>query len=468
MRSQNDSAVQQRVLAAMIVNSQVLGSIASIWGKDMFASPWANEVGKWCVEYYHKYKKAPKQTIVRLYESWAKEQADEARVKLVEKFINRLDDDFSRQDEETNVEFTVDEASQLFTRVRLRSTAEAVLGNLDRGKTESAKALLDQFSSIELGQGSVIDPMREESLMESVFATHDSNNVLVEYPDPLNSFLSPSFERDAFIAFMAPEKQGKSFTLLDLVWRAALGRRRALYIAAGDLSQAQCHRRLMIRAAHHPWEAGSVQYPVKMTRLKEPGDAYPMEVEYVTKEYSSNMTLSRARMAFKKAIKSRMKSQDPYLKMSVHMAGSLSVADIEALVEKEITTGWVPDVLVIDYADILAPPRPRMELREATNETWLRLRGLSQRLHGLVVTATQADAASYGQTVMRRKNFSDDKRKLAHVTGLIGIISTPEEKEMGIARWNWLVRRESGYSEHRCCYVASCLALSNPVVRSAL
>lgn len=464
----NDTAVQQRVLTAMIVNTQVLSSISSIWERKMFSSPWANEIGNWCVDYFQKYKKAPQKTIARLFDSWAKEQEDESHVKLVEKFLSRLDDNFRQQDKEINVEFAIDEASQLFTRVRLRTTAETVLGHLDRGKTETAETALNQFRTIEIGQGSVFDPMRDEKLIDATFASHTGDNILVEYPEPLNSFLRPSFERDAFIAFMAGEKQGKSHTLLDLAWRAALGRRRTLFIASGDLSQSQVMRRLMIRASRHPWEACTVQYPMSITRLKDVSDGLPFEIDFKTKEYTHDLTPSRARVAFQNAVKSHIKSQDPYLKMSVHVAGTLSVTNVEEIVEKEVMNGWVPDVLVLDYADVLAAPRPKMDLREATNETWLRLRGLSQRLHGLVVTATQADAASYGQSVMRRKNFSDDKRKLAHVTGLIGIISTPEEKEMGVSRWNWLVRRESGYAEHRCCFVASCLALCNPVVRSAL
>jgi hypothetical protein len=81
-----------------------------------------------------------------------------------------------------------------------------------------------------------------------------------------------------------------------------------------------------------------------------------------------------------------------------------------------------------------------------------------------LVTATQADAASYERQVMTKSNFSEDKRKLAHVTGMIGLNQTKEEQEKGIMRLNWIVRREAEFSEFACLNVAGCLALGRPYV----
>ena len=53
------------------------------------------------------------------------------------------------------------------------------------------------------------------------------------------------------------------------------------------------------------------------------------------------------------------------------------------------------------------------------NTTWKQLRALSQDRHCLVVTATQANAGSYTREApMDRRSFSEDKRKLAHATGI--------------------------------------------------
>jgi hypothetical protein len=130
--------------------------------------------------------------------------------------------------------------------------------------------------------------------------------------------------------------------------------------------------------------------------------------------------------------------------------------------------GWIPDVVVIDYADILAPPPgiPAGE-REGINENWKQMRSMSQSRHILVCTATQADAGSYEANVIRRQNFSDDRRKLDHVTGMFGINATHSELGMGAYRLNWLKRREDAYTSAKHIHVAHCLNLGRPHVKSS-
>ena len=123
---------------------------------------------------------------------------------------------------------------------------------------------------------------------------------------------------------------------------------------------------------------------------------------------------------------------------------------------------WVPDVIVIDYADIVAPPRGVKEPRDQVNEIWKALRAMSQRQHCLVVTATQTNAASYEAKTLGRQHYANDKRKYAHVTALAGINVTAEEKEAGVARYNWIVLREGQYSSRKCVHVAGCLAIGQP------
>ena len=111
----------------------------------------------------------------------------------------------------------------------------------------------------------------------------------------------------------------------------------------------------------------------------------------------------------------------------------------------EVFEGFIPDVIVIDYADNLAPENTREEYRHQQNRTWKMLRGLSPERHCLVVTATQANTASYDQTTLTMKNFTEDKRKYAHVTGMFGLNQSTEEKRAGLMRLNSLVMREDEF-----------------------
>jgi hypothetical protein len=108
----------------------------------------------------------------------------------------------------------------------------------------------------------------------------------------------------------------------------------------------------------------------------------------------------------------------------------------------EAENGFIPDVVIVDYADILAPERSGLEARAAENERWARLRKLSQDFHCLVIVATQTNTDSYTKETITRKNFSEDKRKLAHVVGMIGLHQTEEEKKAMKMRLSWVLHRE--------------------------
>jgi hypothetical protein len=158
------------------------------------------------------------------------------------------------------------------------------------------------------------------------------------------------------------------------------------------------------------------------------------------------------------------------LRLRCSGAGVISASEIEADILKLSQEGWVPDVVVIDYADLLAPEAGsgRLDFRHQIDATWKILRRISLDYHILVLTATQAAARSYDQWLIRKGDFSEDKRKNAHVTGMIGINQTPAEKKKGVYRLNWIFLRDGEWTESQYVWMAGNLALGCPAMRSLL
>jgi hypothetical protein len=155
------------------------------------------------------------------------------------------------------------------------------------------------------------------------------------------------------------------------------------------------------------------------------------------------------------------------LKLSCHPNSSINMEQIRSTCLSWSLTGWTPDLVVIDYADILAAISGGLDTRDQINETWKRMRRLSQDLHCCVVTATQADAQSYRQALLDMTNFSEDKRKFSHVTAMIGINQTGQEKEQQVQRLNYLVMRDSDFITEKAVFVGNCLRIANPAVVSS-
>ena len=155
------------------------------------------------------------------------------------------------------------------------------------------------------------------------------------------------------------------------------------------------------------------------------------------------------------------------LKLITFPAGTTTTRMIKDHLDRwEIEEGFIPDVVIIDYADIMGPENPRLESRHQHNERWQNMRALATERHCAVLTATQADAQSYETRAIGMKHFTEDKRKLSHVTGMWTLNQTAREKEEGIMRVGELVVREDDFDIRKHVSVLQCLKIGRPYLGS--
>lgn len=475
MKIQNKSGSAERsVLIGMIVNQQVLGRVASRWRDEgLFASSMANTVGKWCVKFYRKHNGAPGKSIETIFRSWA-DTADKNSVKLIEKFLTSIAGQYSRMKKEINAGFVLDTATELFNEVAAKNLIQAVEGDLEIGKSSDALKRINTFLKIDIGAGESIDVLNDKLAIAEAL-DDEANATLIKYSGAAGEFFGNALARECFIGVMGPEKRGKSWVLLDMAWRAMLQRRKVAFFEAGDLSKRQIMRRIYTRAMGRPLKPTRpdrpLMYPTNLTRLgqvTEGEESSFFDVSHEHRTYKDSVTESQIQKALERIKTEKIKSQKQYLKLSVHANSSLSTIGMRSILRDwESYDDWTPDVVVLDYADILAPPPGfHGESRDAVNDNWKALRRMSQELHCLVIVGTQANAASYTSPTLGMQNFSEDKRKFSHVTGILGLNQTNDEKKKALQRWNWLVLREEEFITSDSVTVAQCLGIANPCVRS--
>jgi hypothetical protein len=460
--TKRDGSEERKILIGMIVDTHVLGRIASKWEHNLFKSVWGNLIATWCIDFYNEYETAPKQEIESLFESWVSKSAqDEETVELVDKFLSGLSEEYEARAESSNSNYIIDLASNYFNKVKLSSLSESIKGDLVNDDIDTALDRVNSYGQVEMGTGAGIDVLTDQEAIKEAF--EEQQEAIVKYPGDLGKFFKGALQRDAFIAFMGAEKRGKTWWLIDVAWRAMCQRRKVAFFEVGDMSQNQIMRRFITRATRRPLKPRSYDYPTHIER--EPGVPIAL-IEHENRRQEKEIGWQSAFKACQKIIKSKIKSEESMLRLSCHPNSSLTVSGMKSILASWERDGWTPDVIVIDYADILAAPHGYKETRDQINANWKQLRALSQSHHCLLVTATQADASSYNTNTIGRSNFSEDKRKFAHVTGMVGLNATAEEKENGVTRLNWIVLRESAFSENQCIHVAGCLDVGNPAIRS--
>jgi hypothetical protein len=449
---------ERRILIGMIVDPIVCARIASKWQRGMFRSKWANTVAELCVSYERRYGKAPGRSIAGLFENWADKAKDKDTVQLAERFLSSLSDEYEAG-REINAPYLIDLAADYFTKIRLKRLQEGVAGALDAGDIRRAHEHVTEYSPVQMGNKGHIDVLSDKEALKRAFA--ERAEPLIVLPGALGRFFGRSLQREGFISLLGPEKRGKTTWLVYLAWQAMKQRRRVAFFAVGDEGEEEMMLRFSVLAARRPLYEETLEIPKEFTRIKG-----KLDLVTETRGFKGNLTAREAYRAFKQVKKLKLRSATEFLRLSVHPNSSLSIGMMESQLQQWAREGYVPDVIAVDYMDILLDSGTDKDPRHRINQTWKDFRGLLQRWHALGLTATQANAASYEEEIITKKNFSESKTKLGHVTGMVGLNQTDPEKDKGMMRLNWVVGRGFYYSTTRCCRCAGAFALGNPAIRT--
>jgi len=115
--------------------------------------------------------------------------------------------------------------------------------------------------------------------------------------------------------------------------------------------------------------------------------------------------------------------------------GSLTATDIRRLLNKMEARGKKYDLIIIDYADIMAPEvRVRDDSIENSKQIYLGLRAVAHEFDAAVLTATQTNREGFKATVAGMTHVADDINKARTVDLLISINSTEDERARGECR----------------------------------
>lgn len=427
---QIEGVTERSAMTALCLNPVVLAAVAPTWQDDCLPSKWANIVARWAVRYFDQFKTAPGiEGITALYADWA-QGANKDTAEIVHKWLSGLDP-------ETGVasDYSIQQIQRLVTRTAAKRLAEKIQGALANGKAEEAAALIESWkrptSAQQLDYLSVFE---HKDAIEAELAAIASEP-LIKYKGALGQFINPLFVRESFVAFLAPAKRGKSTILMDIGWTAAMQGRKVAYFSTGDMSRGQILDRLRVKASKRPKFPCTFKIPTALKyEGKEPKITYRTYSETVGLQGTAGVD------AFAKY------AQDDRFRIVAKSASTISAGDIAATVQRWADNGWVADVVVIDYADILRGPTGIKEPRDQINENWIAMSALRTDMKCCVITATQADTEGMDAWCLSIKNFNGDRRKWDHVTGAIGINCTIQEKKAGVFRLNHLVLREGEFA----------------------
>lgn len=513
-----DDTQETLILTGLIISDKFIKEVLPILDTKLFRSDHARIIAHWCIDYYHDNHAAPGVHIEDIYNQAVQaEELENSEAKMLEQVLAKVSKEYERT-EQFNYDYLLKVAETYFSSAHVKDECRAILDIVEDDPL-AARDRLCEFKPKQLQQSQGYCVLTDRKLIRKAF--EERQKPLFRIGGSMGQMMNPDLCRQNFIGFLGTEKIGKTWNLLHLAKAACRGLCNVALFQAGDMTDEQQTARIGISLtgkSDKPRYCGKLLIPTydcvhnqtdvcnlreRRSKLglgfddqetfykaagknhKDKKDIWKQATSdgYVPcdacrrdnpKEYEGSVwwferppvTPLTWREAAKASLQffKRMRGRNLMLHSS---PGDLSVDRIDSVLDQwERQHNFVADVVLTDYADLFVPSQRHQDFRHQTNQIWKDHRFLAQRRNCLVITATQADADAYGKQKLELTNFSEDKRKYAHVTAFYAMNQTQQEKVLGLMRLGWLVVRDDDFDTRTELKILRSLPTGQPVLGS--
>lgn len=410
---------ERKLTTLLIMNDKFCDEIVPILRPDTLTSPYAKNVAEWVIQYYNAYKTAPKKAIMDVYAQHAVTSRNVELMDSIKLFLDKAVSEYN-PDTYTNLPFFVDEAGKYLRVQNLNEHCAKVSALAAAGKLEQAEAEMTKFKQTGIVQCTGISLRRDT---DKIISALDSvKEPLFRFPGDLGKVCG-GFYRQDFCATLSSMKGGKSWFLQFMDETAAVSGLKVCHIDL-EMRIEEPLQRFVRGILAAPLDECDVSIPRFSCFDEEPTDTSMYRIEH---QLVHKMGIIRDRERLHQLLSYRLPAGGDIMLYSMP-AGATTVKDIEALLDNlERYQGYVPDVLTIDYCDLMGSHET--DYRQKLNDIWLNLRRVAQERNLFVATVTQSTRAGVSGKELNSEDISEDIRKLAHVTNFLGLYSTDEQKK---------------------------------------
>tara|TARA_A100001011_G_scaffold381393_1_gene449868 strand:- start:101 stop:1468 length:1368 start_codon:yes stop_codon:yes gene_type:complete len=388
--TQFGTSFQSKIITSLITDIKFIQTISDILSSSMFDS----DSNKWLVKeiqkYYLEYKKQPTLEVLK----YKIEEIDNDVLKtgVVEKLR-----DVWKNVESTDLEFVQSETLNFCKNQTLKSAILESVERLQNKDYDGIKSIIDEAmkagSSRDLGHDYILslETRLEESARETVKTPWDI----------INDVMDGGLGAGELGVIVAPAGIGKSWTL------QALG---------GDaLKKGKV----------------VVHYTLELNE------------NYVGLRYDSifsGVTTANIKY-YKDDVKEKIEKLPGKLLIKYFATKAASVQTLGAHLKQIELSGTKPDVVIVDYADILMPTGNFREKRHAIGNIYEDLRGLAGELEIPIWTASQANRSALEEDVIGADKVAEDYSKVMTADFVMSMSRKVEDKIANTGRFHVIKNR---------------------------
>lgn len=475
-----DSSVENMIATGMIMSKKFLGEVYPIFDDEYIKSPHLQKLCIWSRDFYEYHEDAPKHHIVQALDL-ERPNIPIEEYDILRKMLLKIDEEYRHRS--INEDYFLSKSFQYFKIRELEITASSVQKCLDLGRLDDAEIFMNKYRKVERVTSGWMRPLSEAAVSE-VFA--ERNEGLFTMPGQLGRLLG-HFDRGWLIGILGSFKRGKTFWMLE-IGVIAMGHRLKVAVISLEMKNVSVCERFFKRITASGSDTmtdfafpvfdckrnqdGTCDKPQRTNNLTvvedgvrrefDPAYGYrpctwcrinePREYQLETWWEMLKKPKFTEDLVMKKVAGFRSMYGDNFCLKS-YPRFTATINDIKRDLDiLERTEGFIPDVIIVDYADIIKPERSSKRT-EDVDEIWKELGGLAGERGALVITASQGNRGAIYKKSMSQGDLAEWIGKLGHVDMMFAINQTKIEKRYGRARIGLLAHRHQDFDEDIMCMV---------------
>ena len=384
------TSFQSKIIASLLRDIKFIQTINDIISPEMFDSDSNSWLVKEVKDYFIHYKKQPTLEVIKY-------KIDEIEDEVLKSGVVDKLREVWKNIEATDLEFVQEQTLDFCKNQSLKGAILESVNLLENKDYDGIKSIIDEAMkagmSRDLGQDYISS--LEQRLSESARTT-------TETPwDVVNEIMDGGLGQGELGVIVAPAGIGKSWTL------QALG--------AGALKTGKT----------------VVHYTLELNE------------NYVGLRYDSIFTgVTTANIKYyKEDVKSKIEKLPGKLLIKYFPTKAASVQTIGAHLKQIELSGTKPDIVLVDYADILMPTGNFREKRHAIGNIYEDLRGLAGELEVPVWTASQANRSALEEDVIGADKVAEDYSKVMTADFVMSMSRKVEDKIANTGRFHVIKNR---------------------------
>lgn len=413
-------ALQENILTLLCFDAEACPLIISAVDTALFESQIYRNIADRAIAYFRKYKKAAGDHLPDLLEEFL-QSTKRAEVRLYTDALN----DLFRTNDGINRKYILDELGRFVKQQSLRQSITLAAEELQAGNADTAERILldglkTRISVFEPGL-TIAQAIESSSLYET--QEHLIRTGIKPFDD---DGLCPA-PGELFTVISSPNR-GKTWWLQSIGKYAALQRKKIIHITL-EMSEQKIARRYVQSFLAMTRRPESFVVPI----IKQ--DRHNRFVGLDFKRFRKRPSLTDKNARKKLMIRSATHFGDKFKRVLIKQfpTNQLTTDGLYAFLEMvEQEDGFTPDLLIIDYADLMKIDSAN--LRIDTGRVYKDLRGLAVEKNIAVATASQSNRQGEDAKLLTMKHFAEDYSKAGISDNIISYNQTKEEKEMGLAR----------------------------------